>query len=72
MKALVITNCSDEMFWYRSLIGAMVPFVREEEDCYLSRDTGGYLNIVKFQDAKIIDVDEFVNSNKLNWYANIT
>lgn len=69
MKALVITNCSDGMFWYRNLIGAMVPFVRKDEDCYFSRDTGGYLNIVKFQDATLIDVD---NSDKLNWYANLT
>ncbi len=57
------------MFWYRNLIGAMVPFVRKDEDCYFSRDTGGYLNIVKFQDATLIDID---NSDKLNWYANLT
>jgi len=54
-KYLLITGCSDSLMWYADKIGKEVTFIREESDCYLSRDNGGYINIVKKCDAKIID-----------------
>jgi len=56
MKALKLLNCSDQMMWYRDKVGEVVTFVREYEDCYMSREPAGYLNIVKKQDAEIIEL----------------
>jgi len=60
MIALKLIKCSDPMMWYRSKVGEVVAFVREYDDCYMSREPAGYLNIVKKQDAEII---EFSDSN---------
>jgi len=61
MKALRLLNCSDPMMWYRDKVGDVVAFVREYEDCYMSREPAGYLNIVKKQDAELI---EFSSNNE--------
>lgn len=58
MKALKIIDCSDPMMWYRNKIGHIVPLVKVHDDCYMSREPAGYLNIVKFEDAKIIEVHD--------------
>lgn len=58
MKALKIIKCSDSMMWYRRKIGHIVPLVKIHEDCYMSRETAGYLNIVKLEDAEIVEVYE--------------
>jgi len=60
MIALKLIKCSDPMMWYKSKVGEVVAFVREYDDCYMSREPAGYLNIVKKQDAEII---EFLDSN---------
>lgn len=57
MKMLYIENCSDGLMWYADKVGKFVPFVREESDCYLSREPAGYTNIVKKQDARIVHVE---------------
>ena len=47
MKALKLIKCSDPMMWYINKVGETVAFVREYDDCYMSREPAGYLNIVK-------------------------
>lgn len=58
MKLLQITDCKDPMMWYADKVGECVPYVRTYEDCYLSREPAGYTNIVKLQDAEIVDVQD--------------
>lgn len=58
MKALLITQCSDSLLWYRNLVGTTVPFLRQYEDCYMSREPAGYANIVKICDAIIVEEEE--------------
>lgn len=55
-KRLLITNCSDAMMWYANKVGKEVDFIREESDCYLSREDAGFINIVKKCDAVILNV----------------
>lgn len=55
-KRLLITQCSDSMMWYANKIGKEVEFIREESDCYLSREDAGFINIVKKCDAVILNV----------------
>jgi len=54
-RSLKILKCSDSLMWYSKLVGQVVPYVREYDDCYMSREPAGYLNIVKLEDAEIID-----------------
>lgn len=58
MKLLQITDCKDPMMWYADKVGECVPYVRTFEDCYLSREPAGYANIVKLQDAEIVEVQD--------------
>jgi hypothetical protein len=61
MKALLITQCSDSLMWYRNLVGSTVPFLRQYDDCYMSREPAGYTNIIKLCDAKIVELEESSN-----------
>ena len=54
-KRLLITNCSDAMMWYANKVGKEVDFIREESDCYISREDVGFINIVKKCDAVILN-----------------
>ena len=58
MKALLIVDCTDSMLWYAEHIGEVVPFLREFEDCYMSRERTGYSNIVYKKDAMFVEVPE--------------
>lgn len=61
MKALRIIKCSDSMMWYRDMVGDVVTLAKPEyadSDVYWSREPAGYLNIVKKQDAQVIEVPE--------------
>lgn len=58
MKVLVIKKCSDPLLWYAGLIGQQVPLLRVETEGYLSREPTGYTNIVRKEDAEIINGDE--------------
>lgn len=58
MKAIKITKCSDPLLWYRDLVGAYVPFLRNTGDTYMSREPAGYANIVRLQDAEVVEVDK--------------
>ena len=57
MKVLLIEKCSDSMMWYKYCIGCYVPLLREENDCYWSKEIAGYSNIVRTEDASIVDVE---------------
>jgi hypothetical protein len=55
MKLLKIKKCSDPHLWYSGMIGESVPFLREFEDCYMSREPAGFSNVVRKEDAEVID-----------------
>ena len=57
MKVLRITNCSEPMLWYSSLVGKVVDFVRYIPEGYISRESSGLTNIVLKDDAHIVDMD---------------
>lgn len=50
---LVITGCADPMLWYRDQVGQFVQLISDlpKEQCWLSREIGGYTNIVRHSDA---------------------
>jgi len=52
---LKIITCSDSLMWYRDLVGQEVPLLREYDDCYMSREPTGFANIVRKQDAVIVE-----------------
>ena len=56
MKALKIVKCSDPLMWYQNKVGETVQLVREYEDCYMSREPAGYLNVVRLEDAEIVEI----------------
>lgn len=55
-RVLLITHCSDPMMWYAKLVGQEVPYLGEwkAEKCFKSKEPAGYINIVKFADARVI------------------
>lgn len=55
-RVLLITGCTDSSMWYSKMIGQEVPYFGQwaDEQCYKSREPAGYVNIVKFADAKLI------------------
>lgn len=55
MKQIRIIKCSDRLLWYNNLVGQIVPFLREYDDCFMSREPAGYANIVRKEDALIIE-----------------
>lgn len=54
MTVIKINKCSDSMLWYARLVGTTVTFIREVDEGYLSREPAGYLNIVRRDDAELI------------------
>lgn len=58
MIALRIVACADRSWWYRDLVGKVVPLVRHITEGYLSREPAGYSNVVKGHEAEIIEVSE--------------
>lgn len=58
MKALRIVACADRSWWYRDLVGKVVPLLREIPEGYLSREPAGYSNVVKRQEAEVIEVSK--------------
>jgi len=53
-RQLKITGCIDPLMWYADKVGETVPFVREADDCFISREPAGYVNIVRKTDAEIV------------------
>ena len=57
MKMLLIKSCRDTMMWYRDKVGEYVPYLATFNDCYMSREPAGYSNIVKLEDAEIVELE---------------
>lgn len=55
-RVLLIERCPDPLMWYAGMIGKEVPYLGEwkAESLYKSREPAGYINVVKFNDARII------------------
>ena len=49
-----IIKSDSEYNWYHNLVGYYLPLVREESDCYLSRDVAGYIRKVNKEDAEVV------------------
>lgn len=58
IEVLLIKKCSDSMLWYAGLVGEYVPFIRRERDCYISREPAGYTNIVRLEDAEVVQLPQ--------------
>lgn len=55
--ALKITGCSDASYWYSGMIGETVPYQGMlGDDGYRSREPAGYTNVVRFEDAELVEV----------------
>ena len=52
MIRAIITNCSDPMMWYANQIGKEISVFKDGSE-YLTRDNGGFVNIVKSSDIQI-------------------
>ena len=55
MKMIKILQCLDSSVWYSNLVGKTVPLLRYLPDGYLSRESGGFSNVVLFDDGEIVD-----------------
>lgn len=64
-QMIKITGCSDPMMWYRGMVGEYVPFIRKYDDCYLSRDSGGFTNIIRLDDGELVDISKVEEENRL-------
>lgn len=56
---LRITQCKDPLMWYYKLVGQEVPFLGVwPGEGYKSREPAGFVNIVKFSDAEMVDAND--------------
>ena len=55
---LKITGCTDGHVWYASLVGQTVPYLGQWPECYKSREPAGFTNIVHFEDAEVVEVED--------------
>lgn len=53
---LRITGCSNSSYWYAGKTGDVVPLLGLDRGEYLTREPGGYVNIVKVGDAEVVNV----------------
>lgn len=51
MSHILITHCNDHLMWYSDMVGQVVLLLREEPDCFISREPAGFTNIVHKRDA---------------------
>jgi hypothetical protein len=58
MQKLLITSCEDSMMWYSSRIGEYVPYLGEYPEAFKSIDNSGYTNVVRFDDAVLVEIDD--------------
>ena len=67
MKKLLIKQCNDPMMWYANKIGKTVEFLGASgvEGIYWSREDAGYKNIVKMEDAEIVEYDVYETKLRL-------
>lgn len=58
-KALLITGCSDPLMWYAQKVGETVPLLGIwPESGYKSLEPAGYTNVVRFEDAEVIEASD--------------
>lgn len=50
---ILIVKCADSSMWYADKIGKYVPFEGKWPEGWISRDRGGHINIVKFEDGVV-------------------
>ena len=55
VKRLLITQCPDPLMWYADKVGCRVPYLGEKYGTYTSREDAGWINIVKMEDAIIVN-----------------
>lgn len=55
MKKLLIKKCSDPQLWYAELVGQKVELLREDSEGYWSREPARYINVVRREDAEVVD-----------------
>jgi len=55
---LRIDRCSDPLMWYRDLVGTLVDYRGRDADVYWSREPAGYTNIVRPDDATLLELEE--------------
>lgn len=57
---ILITGCDDPFMWYAQHVGEMFPmlYMDYETGEYVTKEPSGYTNIVKFEDATIVEVTE--------------
>ena len=59
MQMLKINGCTDNKMWYSRKIGKSVPFLGYTPEGFKSREDksdGGYSNIVRYEDASVVNV----------------
>lgn len=54
MYMLQITQCKDPLMWYADKVGQLVPMLGAWAEGYKSKEPAGYINIVRFEDARIV------------------
>ena len=50
-----IIKCSDSQLWYANLVGQCVELLWEDTDGYWSREPAGYTNLVRREDAQVMN-----------------
>lgn len=55
-RMLMITGCSNSSFWYAGKVGAVVDYLGLDRDEFITREPSGFVNIIKFADAELVDV----------------
>ena len=57
MKMIKIVRCTDPMLWYADKVGELVPFLGTWPEAFKSKEDAGYVNIVKFEDGVVVDIE---------------
>jgi len=58
-KRLLITGCTDPHMWYSRMVGQLVDYCGEwPGDGYKSREPAGHSNVVRLQDAEVVELDD--------------
>lgn len=52
---LLIKQCPDKSMWYANKINQLLPYCGKWPEGFKSREEAGHINIVKFEDAVIVE-----------------
>lgn len=56
-NAIRITKSRDPNMWYAGKVGEIFPLLGQWPEGYKSREPAGYVNVVRYEDAEIVQVD---------------